>query len=137
MRASMSAGAARRLGGDERVAERRLVLGDPRANAEGAGERGQVGARVPHGGSREAALLLLHVDERQRLIVEDHDDDGQAEPRHRLELGGHHHEPAVAGEAHHAPIGMDELGGDGRRQREAHGRQPVGDEAFAQLGASQ
>ena len=45
------------------------------------------------------------------------DRDRQAQARHRLELGGHHHQAAVAREADHASVGMDELRRDGRARR--------------------
>src|SRR5262249_54753353 len=84
-----------RTGGGERRGERAreagLVLGGEDGEAEGPAEGPDVGAAVAHGRPRIALLLLLDRDQRQRLVVEDHDDDRQAEPRGRLELGGHHH----------------------------------------------
>src|SRR5438552_14792168 len=126
-------GPLRALGGDEGTREFRLVRRRPGRHAERAREGRQIGPRIAHGGARVALLLLLDLDERQRRVVEGDDGDGQAQAHGRLELRHDHHEAAVAGEAHHALLGTDELGRDGGRQREAHGGEPIRDQELSRF----
>ena len=75
-----------------------------------------------------ADRLLLDADEAEAGVVEDHHDHVEVQPSEGLQLGQHHAQATVAGEADHLAAGRDEGRGDGGREREPHGGQPAGDQ---------
>jgi hypothetical protein len=79
------------------------------------------------------ALVLLPHDGTEAGVLPDHVDDGRAQAHGRLELLAVHQEAAVAAHGHHPAVRVHELGGDRRRQREAHPREAVGDQHRVRL----
>src|SRR5258705_12852645 len=88
-------GTGRGLRRDQGGLERGLVGRGERAQAEGPGQRAEIGPHVAHRDALEALLLLLHLNQRERIVVEDNDDQRHPGRHTRPELARDDPEPAA------------------------------------------
>lgn len=73
--------------------------------------------------------VLLPLDEAVAAVVEDEGDEIRAQTVSRFKLLAVHHEAGVAGNRQDLLVGMDELGGNGAGDGDAHGGEAVGNNA--------
>jgi len=105
----------------------------PSRRAERLGQLDEVGRAEVDAEVATELLVLLPDDRAELAVLPDHVHDRGLEADRGLQLLAVHEKAAVAADGDHVAMRVDELGGDGRRQGEAHPRQTVGDQHRARL----
>ena len=107
----------------DQVVHRLRTFGAQSLDAEGLGKCHEVRerVRVALGVTAPVKELLPLADHAEVLVVDDEDLDRKPVLLNRREFLQVHHERRLAGDAHHQPLGIGDLGADRRREAVAHG----------------